>query len=105
MDKKAYQIGEAYMDYDCDIRYKLRKRVYRNLDKAIAECKRLNNKIEGFTGKSMDLEETYVCDNCSTKFRVTATVKFKSVEVAKHDMSRAYVTPLFEDKITMYEGD
>ncbi len=70
-----------------------------------ADIERLNNKIEGFTGKSMDLEETYVCDNCSTKFRVTATVKFKSVEVAKHDMSRAYVTPLFEDKITMYEGD
>ena len=42
MDKKAYKIGEAYMDYDCDIRYKLRKRVYRNLDKALEECRRLN---------------------------------------------------------------
>jgi hypothetical protein len=56
MDKKAYKIGEAYMDYDCDIRYKLRKRIYRNLDKAIAECKRLNDKI--------------VTKSCSNGYRV-----------------------------------
>lgn len=69
------------------------------------DIERVNNKVEGFTGKSMDLEETYICDSCNTKFKVTATVKFKTSELAKHDMSRAYVTPLFEEKLTMYEGD
>lgn len=46
MDKKAYKIGEAYMDYDCEVRYKLRKRIYRNLDKALTECRKLNGKLK-----------------------------------------------------------
>ena len=64
-----------------------------------------NGKIDCHNGKPMDLEETYVCDHCDTKFRVTATIKFKTTEITKHDMSKAYVTPLFDEKITLSEGN
>mgnify|MGYP003300394940 CR=1 FL=1 len=52
----------------------------------------------------MNLDETYVCDNCLTKFSVSAKISFKTVELAKYDMSKAYVTPLFEDKLTLDEN-
>ena len=51
----------------------------------------------------MDLQETYTCDHCDTKFKVTAKVSFKSQVVDKYDMSKSYVTPLFEDKLTLDE--
>lgn len=37
-----YVIGEAYMDYDCDIRYKLGRKKYVNLDKALEKCRAKN---------------------------------------------------------------
>ena len=61
-------------------------------------------KIESFNGKSMDLEETYQCDNCNCTFNVTAKISFKTSEVTKYDMSQ-YSTPLFEPKLTLFEGD
>lgn len=63
-----------------------------------------SGKIDNFLGKSMDLEESYQCDFCDTKFRVTAKVQFKVEQVSKYDMSKAYVTPLFEEKLTLEEG-
>ena len=65
---------------------------------------RLNNgKIESFEGQSMILDETYICDACSTNFRVTAKVQFKTSEVQRVDFSKYYVTSLFEDKFTLTE--
>ena len=70
------------------------------------DIERLNNgRIEHFDGKSMDLEETYQCDACDCKFKVTAKVSFKAAEISKYDTSKAYVTPLFEEKLTLFEGD
>lgn len=68
------------------------------------DIEKLNGKVESFLGKSMNLDETYVCDNCLTKFSVSAKISFKTVELAKYDMSKAYVTPLFEDKLTLDEN-
>jgi hypothetical protein len=66
---------------------------------------RINSiKIESYGGTSMNLEEEYECDNCGTKFRVTAKVQFKTESLKKYDMSKAYVTKLFDDKITLDEG-
>lgn len=63
-----------------------------------------DGKIENFTGKSMDLEESYQCDNCGCRFQVSAKVSFKATEINKYDMSK-YSTPLFEPKLTLFEGD
>lgn len=69
-----------------------------------SDIEKLNGKIESFLGKSMNLEEIYICDHCLTKFQTTAKVTFKTVELAKYDMSKAYVTPLFEEKLTLNEN-
>lgn len=69
-----------------------------------SDIEKLNGKVESFLGKSMNLEEIYICDHCLTKFQTTARVTFKTVELAKYDMSKAYVTPLFEEKLTLNEN-
>jgi hypothetical protein len=53
----------------------------------------------------MQLDEDYECDNCLKKFRVTARLQFKVDALAKYDMSKAYVTKLFDDQITLSEND
>lgn len=53
----------------------------------------------------MNLDETYQCDNCDCKFKVSAKISFKTTEISKYDTSKAYVTSLFEDKLTLFEGD
>lgn len=63
-----------------------------------------NLKIESYMGKSMKLDEDYECDNCLKKFRVTAKISFKVDALSKYDMSKAYVTKLFDDKITLSES-
>lgn len=63
-----------------------------------------NGKIDTFVGKNVDYEETYICDKCSQKFRVNAKVAYKTECISKHDMSKAYVTNLFEDKLTLDEN-
>lgn len=67
------------------------------------EIDKINGKIEVFNGRLMDLEETYTCDHCLNKFKVTAKVSFKTQTVDKYDMSKSYATPLFEEKLTLSE--
>lgn len=62
-----------------------------------------NGKIDNFDGYTMNLEETYICDNCDTEFKTTAKVSFKTQIVNKTDFSQAYVTHLFEDTFTLPE--
>ena len=62
-----------------------------------------NGKVDHFEGQSMNLEETYICDNCGTHFKTIATVKFRTVELKKYDFSKSYVTNLFEDTFTLPE--
>ena len=66
---------------------------------------KLNGKIENYSGKPMNLEETYQCDNCNCKFSVTAKVSFKTIELNKFDTNQEYKTQLFEPKLTLFEGD
>lgn len=68
------------------------------------DVERLNNgKIENFCGKTMNTEEEYICDGCLTKFKVMAKVTFTTKEISKYDMSKAYVTNLFEEKVSLSE--
>ena len=48
-----------------------------------------------------DLNEEYICDNCSKKFNITATVKFKVTE--QEEFSTEYVSPLKEKKLVLFE--
>ena len=63
-----------------------------------------NIKIDSYCGNSMNLQESYECDNCYCKFEVTAKISFQTSELKKYDMSKAYVTKLFDDKITLDES-
>ena len=60
--------------------------------------------IDEFYGTTMNTTETFTCENCNTKFRVTATVKFKTEEMSSAKLADAYVTNLFEDKIRLNEN-
>ena len=64
---------------------------------------KLEGKIESFSGNNMNLEESFICDHCDTKFTVTSKVSFKTQIIDKYDVSKAYATPLFEDKLTLSE--
>ena len=65
---------------------------------------RIDGKIDSFEGTSMNLEETYQCDSCNCTFNTVAKISFKTTEISKYDMSQ-YKTPLFEPKLTLFEGD
>lgn len=68
------------------------------------EIERNNNlQITSYFGKPMQLDEDYECDNCYKRFRVTAKLQFKVDPLAKYDMSRAYITDLFGDRLTLSE--
>ena len=60
--------------------------------------------IEFFNGKSMDLTETYVCDKCSTRFKVTASINFTVEKISDNTFSEVYVAELFKDKIELDEN-
>lgn len=64
---------------------------------------KIKGKIDSFDGMPMQLEETYTCDHCDTLFQVAAKVTFKTNVLDKYDMSKAYATPLFDDKLTLSE--
>ena len=65
---------------------------------------KVDGQIEAIGGTSMNLTETYTCDKCNTKFETTAKISFKTAVVDKYDFSKSYVTPLFEEKLTLDEN-
>lgn len=67
--------------------------------------KTLNGKVDVFDGMSIDPTEEYICDNCGTKFKVTAKVSFQTQEVnKKKQFNSVYSTPLQTQKIELFEG-
>lgn len=53
-----------------------------------------NNKIIAYSNGSMGLEEEYICDNCMTKFVVTAEVKFSTHIVKEIDFTKDYISKI-----------
>ena len=72
-----------------------------------SEIERTNTgKIEMFDGTSLDPVEEYVCDTCNTKFKVVATIGFKSSEVdPKKSFNSVYSTQIHTKKISLFEGN
>lgn len=62
-------------------------------------------KLEAYDGKAMDLKENYVCDFCNKEFEVLADVKFKSQIKSIPTFETVYTTPLYPNKISLFEGD
>ena len=59
-------------------------------------------KIIEYFGKSMDLKETYTCDRCNTKFKVSAKVSFKSETLEKESFNKDYETKI-PTKLSLFE--
>jgi DNA-directed RNA polymerase subunit RPC12/RpoP len=58
--------------------------------------------ILDFTGNSMNMKESYICDKCGSKFRVTARVNFKSEIIDKESFDKEYITKI-PSKIRLFE--
>lgn len=61
---------------------------------------RESGKIEDIVGSSMDLKESYICDNCNNKFTVTAKISFTSK--LEDDFVEEHVTKL-RDRLNFLE--
>lgn len=62
-----------------------------------------NGKIISFNGKTMDLNEKYICDSCNKEFKITTKISFKSFIDPEDQFNTEYVSPLHEKKITLFE--
>ena len=51
-----------------------------------------SGKIDFFFGNNMDLDEEYVCDNCSNKFKIHANVSFETTSVKEKDRPAKHIT-------------
>lgn len=45
-------------------------------------------KIMSYSGSSMDVKEKYICDSCSTAFKVTAKVSFYTSEITSESFDK-----------------
>ena len=61
----------------------------------------VDGSIDTFYGKSMDLNEWYVCDLCETKFNVKARIKFDTS--LENEFDPIYRTVLKKPSITLAE--
>lgn len=63
-----------------------------------------NGQVDDFySGKDMDLNESYVCDYCNTKFYVKAYIKFNTSINNAEDFSNDTVTKLHKAKLFLNE--
>ena len=60
-------------------------------------------KIDTFNGLTMNLNETFTCENCGTTFGIKARVDFKTFVDESKDFSTEYVSPLHKKKLTLFE--
>jgi hypothetical protein len=64
--------------------------------------KDISGKIIDYTGKDMDLNETYRCDYCNSKFNIYANISFKC-ESKVNDFSKKYSTKLNKPQLKFKE--
>ena len=62
-----------------------------------------DEKIDFFSGKSIDPVEEYTCDGCLNKFKVIAKLSFRSEPIREDDINQPHATKLFEDKLVLEE--
>ena len=64
--------------------------------------KNFEGKIIDFCDNTMNLCETYICDKCDTKFKISARVNFKTEAMPNESFNKDYVTEI-PKKITLNE--
>ncbi len=62
-----------------------------------------NGKIIDFTGTSIDLKESYECDNCGKVFKIRGKMNFSAELDQELDFDEDYSFKLTDDKITCKE--
>lgn len=62
-------------------------------------------KLEAYDGKAMDLKETFICEYCNKEFNVVADVKFKTQKKEGDEFEEVYSTPLYPNKLSLFEGE
>lgn len=60
-------------------------------------------KIIGFSGNSMDLKESYICDKCNTKFSINAKIQFFTTSADVSDFEEESVLSLGRCNLLMSE--
>ena len=63
-----------------------------------------SGKIDTFNGLTMNLNETYICDDCGTKFGVKAKVAFKTFADDAGKFNSEYVSPLHKQRLKLFEN-
>lgn len=67
--------------------------------------KTIDGKIEVYSGTPMDMTETFTCDRCGTELEIEASLKFKIQEKNKQAFEEEYSSPLYQNKISLFEGE
>lgn len=62
-------------------------------------------KLEAYDGTPMDLKEDFICDKCGKEFEIIADIRFKSQLKSKEDFNEIYTSPLYPNKISLFEGN
>ena len=63
------------------------------------------HEIQQFIGASMDTSESYVCDFCSTRFKVVPRLQFISTVDEEANTADVYKVSLFDTPIIMNEEE
>ena len=66
--------------------------------------KDVHGKIIDYTGKDMDLKETYKCDYCNSQFNVIANVDFKT-KSKTNEFNKKYSTKLNRNPQLRFKED
>lgn len=64
-----------------------------------------DGKIDFFEGTTMNLEETYCCDNCEAPLKIKANVSFECVVEKEKDFTEDYSSVIYSDRIKLKEQD
>lgn len=59
-------------------------------------------KIIDYRGINQNLRETFTCENCGYTFDIEAQITYK-VEGSMENFDEEYITPLYEDRISLKE--
>lgn len=61
--------------------------------------------LEAYEGESMNLQEEYVCDGCGKLFEVEAEVRFRTKEKQEDNFDEEYTSPVYTNRISLFEGE
>jgi hypothetical protein len=64
----------------------------------------VQGKILGYEGTSVDLFETYTCDQCNHTFRVISKIGFSTEEDKLENFEEEYTTSVFKNNLFLEEA-